>query len=309
MNCANCGSTSMGSFCPICGQNNRNYQRALPLLLLDLLRETFDVDSRLLQSLKLLLFKPGELSLEFSRNRRASYVSPFRLYLFVSVMFFFIVSVATDMDLASDESILDAVVEVDTPAADRDIDALLQVVDGVRAAKITEIVSGNDHPLAKNLLLELAADLEQGRTAQNQLSLFLIGQLVDAVYAPQEVLRRLLDNLPVAAFFLLPVFAGLLSLFYFRAQRFYIENLVFATHLHTFAFIVYAVMLLLPDAAFIDSLLPLLLFAYHFTALKRYYRESAVRTFFKYTAQMTIYFLLLFPMALVLVAVFTLATV
>ena len=82
MRCANCGSQQMANYCAQCGQNDRQYQRSLPPLLWDLLKETFEVDSRILRTLKLLLFVPGELTAEFSRNRRAGYVSPFRLYLF-----------------------------------------------------------------------------------------------------------------------------------------------------------------------------------------------------------------------------------
>ena len=57
-------------------------------------REAFEVDSRLLQTLKLLLFKPGSLTREFSRNRRARYMSPIRLYLFTSFLFVLVLSFA-----------------------------------------------------------------------------------------------------------------------------------------------------------------------------------------------------------------------
>ena len=76
MHCANCGAERPGSYCSRCGQNDRDYHRALPPLVSELLREAFELDSRLVRTLKLLMFKPGALALEFSNNRRASYVSP-----------------------------------------------------------------------------------------------------------------------------------------------------------------------------------------------------------------------------------------
>ena len=61
-------------------------------MLWELNREAFEVDARIFQTLKLLLFKPGSLSTEFSRNRRARYMSPIRLYLFTSLVFFLVLS-------------------------------------------------------------------------------------------------------------------------------------------------------------------------------------------------------------------------
>jgi hypothetical protein len=67
----------------------------------DLLRETFEIDGRLMNSLKLLFFRPGDLSLEFSANRRARYTSPVRLYLFTSILFFFVLALVTDVPLVT----------------------------------------------------------------------------------------------------------------------------------------------------------------------------------------------------------------
>jgi len=102
MHCANCGAERSGAYCSRCGQNDRDYHRALPPLVSELLREAFELDSRLVQTLKLLMFKPGALALEFSRNRRASYVSPIRLYLFVSILFFFLLALTTEIGDDSD---------------------------------------------------------------------------------------------------------------------------------------------------------------------------------------------------------------
>ncbi|MCY4573601.1 MAG: DUF3667 domain-containing protein [Gemmatimonadetes bacterium] len=41
-----------------------------------LIREAFEVDSRVPRTLGLLFFVPGRLSAEFSRNRRARFLSP-----------------------------------------------------------------------------------------------------------------------------------------------------------------------------------------------------------------------------------------
>lgn len=55
-------------------------------------RETFDIDSRLARTLSALAIRPGFLTAEYCRGRRASYSPPLRLYLFISVVFFLILA-------------------------------------------------------------------------------------------------------------------------------------------------------------------------------------------------------------------------
>ena len=50
-------------------------------------------DSRLWRTLRALLFRPGYLSQQFLAGRRARYLSPFRLYFVLSVLFFLMVSI------------------------------------------------------------------------------------------------------------------------------------------------------------------------------------------------------------------------
>ncbi len=56
----------------------------------ELLTELFDFDGRMLVSLRLLLTRPGFLSYEYINGRRASYTSPIRMYLVISLVFFFV---------------------------------------------------------------------------------------------------------------------------------------------------------------------------------------------------------------------------
>ena len=80
LTCANCATERQGAYCYACGQNNRDYRRALPPMVGELVAEAFELDGRIIRSVKYLLLRPGFLSAEFSANRRASYISPIRLY-------------------------------------------------------------------------------------------------------------------------------------------------------------------------------------------------------------------------------------
>ncbi len=98
--CSNCGAALTGSFCAQCGQNRKNYVRSSWRIIGELLSEVFELDSRLVRTSSALLFKPGFLSQEFSRNRRAAYVPPARLYLIVSIAFFTVLSLTADFAAA-----------------------------------------------------------------------------------------------------------------------------------------------------------------------------------------------------------------
>jgi len=317
MICANCGTERSGSFCGHCGQNDRNYQRALPPLLGDLLRETFEIDSRLLRTLGSLLSRPGELAVEFSHNRRASYVSPIRLYLFVSIVFFFLLSLSTDFDpiVVEPQTQTEEVEEI----VATDTAPFLRALGEEQRQKAEEILARPEMSIARMVILQLAKGVQEDTDGLETLDVYLIGQLVDAVYEPGSAVDQLMDNLPIAIFIMLPVYALLLKLFYFGKHRYYVENLVFATHLHTFAFLIFTVELLLPANVAVawlewaieltSTALLLWLAVYHFLALRRYFEDGALITLFKFFVLLTFYFLLLMPAAFTVVLLFTVITV
>ena len=86
--CANCRTPLAGEFCGHCGQKVKPLDPTLRELAGDVLGEVTDVDSKLLRSVRYLFTRPGFLSRQHAEGRRASYVSPVRLYLVFSVAFF-----------------------------------------------------------------------------------------------------------------------------------------------------------------------------------------------------------------------------
>ena len=301
--CANCGAERTAQFCPHCGQNDRDYQRALPPMLGEILRETFEVDSRLLSTLKLLLFQPGELSREFSRNRRASYVTPIRLYLFVSLAFFFLLSLAADIDVTADRS-QSAVAEVASGEA-ADLDVIRKRLDEQHRFKVDAILVRPKDSLSRFLILEMAQAYDPAEGDVSTPDRFLFNLAVDGLYGPRLAYERVLVNLPVAMFVMLPVYAGLLALLYYGRRRFFVEHLVFAVHVQTFAFMVFTLLLLLPNQTSVAALdqiiggvsavLLVSTFIYQYLALRHYYGEGRARTLIKFGVLVVTYFSLLVP--------------
>jgi len=89
--CSNCSKSlpDEARFCPACGQSTRVFTRPWTEVFRELLREVFDLDGRMLVSLRLLMTRPGLLAHEYNRGRRVAYTSPLRMYLLISLLFFF----------------------------------------------------------------------------------------------------------------------------------------------------------------------------------------------------------------------------
>jgi len=86
--CLNCGAELGGRYCARCGQKDSHLATSLRELLYEASRDFLDWDGRVVGTLRVLLSKPGELTAEFLRGRRASYLAPLRLYLICSIAYF-----------------------------------------------------------------------------------------------------------------------------------------------------------------------------------------------------------------------------
>ncbi|MFM2044435.1 MAG: hypothetical protein RLY86_3011 [Pseudomonadota bacterium] len=92
--CRNCGSPMAGPYCAVCGQAARDRSKSLLKVIGDALEDFLHFDSRVLRTLVLLLFLPGRMTRLFIQGRRVSFVPPLRLYLFSSLIFFLVLSLA-----------------------------------------------------------------------------------------------------------------------------------------------------------------------------------------------------------------------
>ncbi|HEU5399682.1 MAG TPA: DUF4286 family protein [Gammaproteobacteria bacterium] len=88
--CRNCGTPLNGRFCAECGQRNHSAVSSLREITEDFAGTHFGFDTKFIHSIVPLLFRPGFLTREYCIGRQERYIKPFRLYLFSSVVFFFL---------------------------------------------------------------------------------------------------------------------------------------------------------------------------------------------------------------------------
>ena len=87
--CPTCRRDIATAFCPSCGETAVDWR---DLTLRGLARQAFEtfiaVDGKLMRSFRLLLRRPGALSLAYVRGQRVAFTGPFRVFLFANMLFF-----------------------------------------------------------------------------------------------------------------------------------------------------------------------------------------------------------------------------
>lgn len=96
--CENCGVPLQGEHCHACGQPTQGLVRHFSSVLGDFSDTVFNIDSRVLRTLGPLLTRPGFLSMEYFAGRRVRYVTPMRLFLFLSLLAFFTIQASIDFN-------------------------------------------------------------------------------------------------------------------------------------------------------------------------------------------------------------------
>ena len=93
MTCQNCGNNHQENFCPNCGEKKFN---ARDLTIKHFFQETLEsfihFDNKFFKTLKILILKPGKLSLDFVEGRRVQFMKPLQLFLILNISMFFMPS-------------------------------------------------------------------------------------------------------------------------------------------------------------------------------------------------------------------------
>lgn len=104
------------NYCPDCGQLNTTKQVSLRAFLNDFLGDYLTFDSKFFRSFIPLIGRPGYLTNEYNSGRRTSYILPLRLYLFTTVLFFFVLTATGKLSRNDVENIATPVAAQDSLA-------------------------------------------------------------------------------------------------------------------------------------------------------------------------------------------------
>jgi hypothetical protein len=258
--CPNCEAPLNGPYCSFCGQRQIDLERPFRDLGAEAIDAFLSLDARLLRTMWPLLRWPGFLTLEFLDGRRARYVHPLKLYFALSVLLFLAVSL-------SGYSIV-KVTGADDPVLTVDGAAVGGRVESGSAEKGAGEIS-----LAERIFKPLGEQLHRD---------------------PDRLGRMFADRLAKTIILVVPVFAVILKLLYWRRR--YIAHLVFSLHLHSFAFLAILAGFVVDLALHApreggpgSGLAGLVIVAYTFFALRRFSGQGRLLTIVKMMAVFVTY--------------------
>jgi hypothetical protein len=275
--CENCGARLIGPYCAQCGQPAIDYRRSFGHVLVDVLNEFLNWDSKFFATIALLILKPWRLTNEFLAGKRVRYVHPLRLYLLASILFFFAVNYgARDLRFEpgklspKDRAELEADLKREDlpPAAREKLEELLRDSPPSPAPSATTDAAP---PPPTALLLSPTPSAVANATSpqptpsanEQKKEYGKIGERPFVVFdeakstTPFErwiearakekmgekgtkmglFISTLFSNLPYMMLCCIPLFAFVLKILYIRRHIFYIDHLIYALHIHTFFYV------------------------------------------------------------------------
>jgi hypothetical protein len=232
-----------GRYCGACGQRLEPPLHTLWHFMSVAAEDLTHADSRIWRTLAALLFRPGSLTAEFIRGRRARYLPPVRLYLVLSVVFFLWLDAAHTSPQVLTISTSD-VHRTDLSEAVRKLDRAPAQAPATGAAKAPEKVYSPFSPARPGE----TAEQRTGRLCRNmsydgpwqERVRPLLSRACPRIVADngRALGEAYLHNVPRAMFLFLPLLAAAMRLMYWRPPHYYVEHLLLLVHNHAFVFLI-----------------------------------------------------------------------
>ena len=326
-NCLNCGTEVIGKYCHNCGQENIEPKESLWQLVSHFFNDITHFDGKFFSTLKDLLFKPGFLSKEYIKGRRATYLNPVRMYIFTSFIFFLIFFSVYHI-------------------SDSEIKEKGFVVNGKTEQAINSMSPANFSDFTKTFNNGIPMSLEEFNHYRDSLnshsgiiifgkrsfynsreqydSMLLSGKVKDGwlkrnltykeiginnKYHNQrakffsDFVNSLLHHFPQILFISLPLVALFLKLLYIRRKKFYyVAHAIFSIHFYIFLFFAMLVSMGISGIEealkwnwlnYINGLITIIIFFYLYKAMRNFYQQKRGKTLLKYFLFVIAFFMLI----------------
>jgi len=274
--CLNCGTALTGQYCGECGQRARSRLISIWELIQEAFGDLLELDSRLWRTLIPLAIRPGRLTRDYLKGRRARFMPPFRTYLVLSIVFFLVVFFDPREEFGiffDPEEDVPEVTNEGRGIAEEIRGEVLQELadDGVLSANqaATTLPDGtritdDENPRSDgedsadeddNGEINISIDSDDSTTSgscddieTNDFPPWLSARLTpermkaacERIVADEgkTFLGKLLDSVPAALIALLPIMALVLKMLYPLSKRYYVEHVLFVVHYHAFFFLI-----------------------------------------------------------------------
>jgi len=342
--CKNCENTyeSGFQFCPHCGQKTDD-ELTLGVLFYNTISNYFSFDARFFKSYIPLMFKPGYLAKKFIEGKRLLYLHPAQMYLFISVVFFFLFSIITRESTEQfDKALKKGIDKTETVIDSIKSNVLL---DSLKTEQFLKPISENKIPvevlkdgkeldsILKNKNKKKVVNTSFDFNTKKIDSLIAINATDSEIYKVMglddnagtfkkkfykqmlkfykqrnggSILQAFYDSIPIAMFILLPIFALLLKLFYINKGSFS-YHLVFTFYFFSFLFMVFSFLILVDLITTLPGyLISLVMFSTYFyllLAVKNFYKQGYFLSFIKSGIISFLFLCFVIPLAVVIMGI------
>jgi len=317
--CENCGAQLRGHWCAQCGQPAIYYRRSFRHVIADLLDEFLNWDSKFFATIGLLVIRPWKLTNQFLAGHRVRYVHPLRLYLLASILFFFAVNYwGKSIHLQPGKLTSENRAEIEAALEKQNLtpEQRAKVERALNMANMSPEVAAIMAAKRKDTTPEETAT-PQGTPAPKQTATPLIGsspaffqsgnpstpfekwietrakeKIGEHGTKLQLFVSTLFRNLPYMMLCCIPLFALVLKILYIRRKVFYIDHLIYALHIHSFAYLATILIILATiglssvasgaSAGWIIALLWITFAAQILLSIRRVYRQGWFISIFKF---------------------------
>lgn len=256
--CLNCGHQVEAHFCSYCGQENIIVKEDALHMVVHAVSDYFHFESKFFGTIKPLLLQPGVLTQKYVDGKRASYLHPIKLYIFISIVFF-LVALGGNEERETEKKSAQPALEKDSlgnhkASTKKDVTKInVGGVDIIGTIKEENEKAEQDRSQAIAIKGNWKKDRDSTVEAyeKRQLSLpkeerngYLVSkfkkQFIKVSYsrdAGNKAGKAVVHNIPKLMFLLLPLFALLLKLVYIDKKKYYFEHLIYSFHLHSAIFL------------------------------------------------------------------------
>lgn len=323
-NCLNCGTTVHDKFCPNCGQENLEMHENFLHLALHSVGHYFHFESKLFNSIVPLFTKPGYLTKEYFAGKRASHLNPVSMYIFISILFFFLFTANTNINK---REIMDENAAAEKPATETEnIQKAVTLAKNklnkdVAAGEISEKTAAYTYTILDKT--EAAIDTSQAKPNEaviytkpvteaeqkaveeaEESGIFYalktkFKQVADDDLSSELYKNKLVSHLPKIMFILLPLFALILKFVHWRSSKLYVEHLIYSVHVHSFLFLFISLLIILSWimpflSDWLSFLGSMMILWYIYRSMRNIYGNSRWRTISKFFLLFFAYSFLLF---------------
>lgn len=313
----------MGRFCQVCGQENVEPRETVGALVAHFFADITHFDGKFFKSTALLFRKPGFLSKEYAKGRRARYLNPIRFYVFTSAVFFLVffslfdaenLGLGNSGDKTVDTDTLLANIRKDINSRGRNAALAKPILDSTESIlKDSSSIKSKFSPSNKREYDSVQATLPAAKR-DNWLNreLKYRGMEIEQKYKDDDktlminLVDKFLHSFPYLLFISLPLYALFLKMLYWRKKDlYYVDHGMFLIHLYIFTFLLLLLVVLFSKlgelinsnfSGYVQTILLVYGIFYALRAMKNYYEAGWGSTimkflFFNFLAFVSIMFL------------------